>query len=348
MEAQLWPQRSHDPSGKPARRQGEQVAFSEEEDEVMTFLRSEQESYYRGDFEAFIAHWHHGPEVRRIVSGPQVGTRAHTGWEEMRPRFEEGFRQFPQNFDAREVLRWDNIQIQVLGDMAWVTYDQVVTHPVPGLHAAPFSHETKIAQRIDGAWKLVCLIVVAPGVGREDVPLIELGSDGRVVSINALARVSLDKRASLVVSHGRPHARDRGFDPGLQAAIENCTMRLATNLPCGFEKEPASAVPLGENVSGQPIFCWITTEQERVLISFDDAFQLHAMLEKAAISFSLSPAQLRLAERLASGLELATAAADLGVSVNTVRTQLRRMFEKTGTHNQAALVSRLMNTLGPD
>jgi DNA-binding CsgD family transcriptional regulator len=58
--------------------------------------------------------------------------------------------------------------------------------------------------------------------------------------------------------------------------------------------------------------------------------------------------QLNLAARLASGHDLAGAAHELGVSVNTVRTQIRRMFEKTSTHNQASLVSRLLNIQGPD
>ena len=92
----------------------------------------------------------------------------------------------------------------------------------------------------------------------------------------------------------------------------------------------------------------LETEQERVLISFDDAFLLRGRLEKAVASFGLSPAQLNLAELLASGRDLAGAAEELGVSVNTLRTQVRRMFEKTGTHNQTALVSRLLNAQGPD
>ena len=68
----------------------------------------------------------------------------------------------------------------------------------------------------------------------------------------------------------------------------------------------------------------------------------------AADTFALSPAQVALSERLASGHDLASAAADLGVSVNTVRTQVRRMFEKTGTHSQTGLVSLLLSMQNPD
>lgn len=336
------------PGSKCARVQGRLMPFSDEEEEVLRFLRSEHESYYRGDFDAFVNHWHHGPEVRRILSGPHVGTRCHSGWEELKPRFEEGFRQFPQDFDARKVFRWENIQIQLSGDMAWITYDQVAIRQLPGMHAEPFAHETKIVQRFDGDWKLVCVIVVVPGVGREDAPRIELDANGRIVSVNALAKERLDAHPGLVVSGQRPRARNRAYDPGLQCAIKQSRKRLATNLPRGFLRDEASVVPLGEDEAGQPLICWVVTEQERILISFDDTFLLRGRLEKAAANFGLTPAQLNLAEHLASGQELARAAGELGVSVNTVRTQLRRMFEKTQTHNQAALVSRLLNTSGPD
>ena len=63
-----------------------------EEEEVLAFLRSEQDSYFRGDFDAFANHWHHGPEVRRILSGHNVGTRVHMGWEELLRAFLEGLR----------------------------------------------------------------------------------------------------------------------------------------------------------------------------------------------------------------------------------------------------------------
>ena len=130
----------------------QEMSFSKEEQEVIAFLRSEHESYYRGDFDAFIAHWHHGPEVRRIISGPRTGTRVHQGWDALLPRFEEGFQKFPQNFDASKLVEWRNIQIQLAGDMAWVTYDQVALGNVPGMHISAFSHEVKIVQRLDGEW----------------------------------------------------------------------------------------------------------------------------------------------------------------------------------------------------
>lgn len=54
--------------------------------------------------------------------------------------------------------------------------------------------------------------------------------------------------------------------------------------------------------------------------------------------FDLSPAESRLAALLATGIDLAGAAAQTGVQISTARTHLERIFEKTGCHRQGELV----------
>lgn len=58
---------------------------------------------------------------------------------------------------------------------------------------------------------------------------------------------------------------------------------------------------------------------------------------------ALTPAETRLAERLAAGVPLGEAADLLGVSINTVRSQLQQIFQKTGVSRQAALVRLLLS-----
>ena len=45
--------------------------------------------------------------------------------------------------------------------------------------------------------------------------------------------------------------------------------------------------------------------------------------------------------------DLSAAAGKLGVSINTVRTHLQRMFDKTGVHTQSALVGLLLSAEAP-
>lgn len=57
--------------------------------------------------------------------------------------------------------------------------------------------------------------------------------------------------------------------------------------------------------------------------------------------FGLTPAEADTARRVAGGHGLQRVADEAGVTLSTVRIQLQRVFEKTGTHRQAELVSLL-------
>ena len=61
--------------------------------------------------------------------------------------------------------------------------------------------------------------------------------------------------------------------------------------------------------------------------------------------FGLTPAEARLALRLVAGETLRSAAAKLGITYETARTQLKNIFNKTGTSRQAELVVVVLTTL---
>ena len=60
-----------------------------------------------------------------------------------------------------------------------------------------------------------------------------------------------------------------------------------------------------------------------------------------AAAFDLTPGEARVAVAAARGMSLQKVARQHAVSTNTVRTQLRSVFGKTGTTRQAELVSLL-------
>jgi len=330
----------------PGSPDGRYVPKNDVERDILAVLRAECAAFYRSDFEELARHWVHGPEVRRVISGAYTGSRINRGWEELAARLKEGMRRYPQDFDASEWLRWENMQIEVGADMAWISYDQILVRNNEDFLSAPLQHETKILRLVSGTWKIVCLIGAVPGVGRDDTPRIELGMDGKVFRINDLAEKRLPDHPGLVVYAGRVRARNRSYDASLQDEIGRVLDFLTTNLVPRVLRT-TGLVSLGEDEDGRPIYCWVRPEQERVLVSFDDAYLLKLRLDVAADVYALSPAQYGLARLLAEGRDIADAAKQLGVSVNTLRTQLRRMFEKTGTHTQTALISALLSVQRP-
>jgi DNA-binding CsgD family transcriptional regulator len=58
--------------------------------------------------------------------------------------------------------------------------------------------------------------------------------------------------------------------------------------------------------------------------------------------YRLSPAEAGLAARIVGGMSLRQAAETIGISDNTARTHLKRVFVKTGARRQSDLVRRAL------
>jgi DNA-binding CsgD family transcriptional regulator len=83
------------------------------------------------------------------------------------------------------------------------------------------------------------------------------------------------------------------------------------------------------------------------LISFNDAQLVTSRIDQAAAIYGLTEVQTHLARLLAQGRDPAAAAEVLDVSINTVRTHIQRMFDKTGARSQSALVGLLLSAEAP-
>lgn len=70
--------------------------------------------------------------------------------------------------------------------------------------------------------------------------------------------------------------------------------------------------------------------------------QLRLPWKRIAAYYGLSPAEAKLAVILAEGESVEDAAEKLGISVHTVRTQLKSIFAKTDVRRQSELVSMLL------
>ncbi len=173
--------------------------------------------------------------------------------------------------------------------------------------------------------------------------MIEVNAELRVLWMNPQARDRMRGHPELVVAAGRLRARRRERDPALRDAVRWASRELQSLLPLTWAAKQACAVPLGEDDGGVPHFCWVLLEDGRALVAFDDADTVARRIAGARELYGLSPAQVRLARLIVDGQDLAASADLLHVSVNTLRTQLQRIFDKTGVRSQAALVRTLLS-----
>jgi DNA-binding CsgD family transcriptional regulator/PAS domain-containing protein len=113
--------------------------------------------------------------------------------------------------------------------------------------------------------------------------------------------------------------------------------------PSGAAPLLVVAVPLP-----RPSFAfWELVAPARVLVVIvDPAARSRATASAIQAAYGLTAAEARVALLLASGVNGSQMPDLLGVTAATVKTQLRRCFEKTGTHSQAEL-SRLFTMFPP-
>jgi DNA-binding CsgD family transcriptional regulator len=171
-------------------------------------------------------------------------------------------------------------------------------------------------------------------------PALMIDSRGAVRNLNRLAESLLER--DLYLHHGRLWSSDPTSNRRIKLLVEAI---LATT--------PGITPSLNQVVINRANAPWLLIEAMPVTALGSDFFNegralllLTDLTEPAAsdarllaIVLGLTPAEAKLAAKLASGSGIEGAAASLGLSRETVRTQLKAVFGKTNTRRQAELVA---------
>lgn len=189
-----------------------------------------------------------------------------------------------------------------------------------------------------------------PTQGR--VGVIVIGTGGGAVAANPAGEFLFSKRLGAIESRGL-----RFLDPVNHEALAQARRRL---------RETATRQVIVKFLMSEdegPHFAYVTPVQSLppdlaaglkplalgtdpladggVAVVFPAAEATDRLWVSVRESFGLTPAETRLAARLKDGLTLKEAADELSVSVNTVRNQLRAVFDKMGLNRQSELVRAL-------
>jgi hypothetical protein len=121
---------------------------------ILEVIERESKAFWDKDFKAYADCWAHEDYVRTMGWWAEGGITVVEGWSDRGKRTKSHMDENP-NPNPQNPLR-KNMNIRVGKDMAWVTFDQYgkdtddPTFDMPGL-----SRETRILEKIDGAWKIV-------------------------------------------------------------------------------------------------------------------------------------------------------------------------------------------------
>jgi len=176
--------------------------------------------------------------------------------------------------------------------------------------------------------------------------------DGVILTDAAARPVFLNARAARIVAEGD--------------GLDVTTAQVVTATPIATQRLRAAVtdVSAGAAVTGRQLRVERPSQRPPLLLTILPMAQLGAVLpgvgapsvaifitetdaplaiDCAAVReiFHLTARECDVAARIAGGLALDETAADLGIGHGTVRSHLTQIYEKTGTHSQAALVALL-------
>lgn len=178
--------------------------------------------------------------------------------------------------------------------------------------------------------------------------------DGTIVFMNRHAAALGERADALQIKFGRLTAKDKCNASDLAAALNRCLAPSWSHVP-----PPQITLALMQDNSTGLIATVLrhgrqrgatergpTTDLAMVIVK-DPGMAPHLPAEAFGRLYSLTQAELRVATALVSGVTPQVAATSLGISCNTVKTHLQRIFEKTSTSRQSDLIALMMRTAPP-
>lgn len=175
--------------------------------------------------------------------------------------------------------------------------------------------------------------------------MIFFDSAGKIIGMNRSANYLLAQRDGLVSSDGRLLAEDSLQSGQLEAAIRQA---IATSAGKGLH--PGGAVDIKRrslkslHVTVIPVRSIdLGTSKGAAAVAFlvDPTQQVRPRTEILRDLFRMTPAECRVAFLLSDGKSLSEIAQILGVSRNTLKTQVASVYSKTGASRQSQLVRLL-------
>lgn len=171
---------------------------------------------------------------------------------------------------------------------------------------------------------------------------ITVTSDGQVVHANSSAQALLRRADGLDTSRGKLFAHDLSSNRALASAI------AAASSPSECS---ASAISVMRPGGGRYDLTISTLRKQGgpalVLITARDPDLVDPSLEKRlTVLYDLTSAEASITVRLADGARLTEIAGERGVSVETIRSQLKSVFDKLGCDRQGEVVA-IVKSLPP-
>lgn len=312
--------------------------------EIIALIHANRIGIWTKDYDTWAACFVQTDYLTRWGYNVQGGTSIRHGWDDISRRAMPLFAgaEMPVSLDFAYKTTVENLILRIEGDMAWASYEQ--HHPQignPGFRGSGLTHELRVFERHEGRWRIAVLGHMGNNGFHDGAAMFELAPDGSVRWASAQALERLPDDDDLVIRNGKLRARDAACQRRLVAALA-----WAANVDSGYNPRRGSMPIVLELGEGMPTrVWWVLVDAGTIYFLMDEQSMTGERLDIAAAIFGLSASQRRLAGLIADGLALPDAARQMGISANTAKTHLQRIYDKTGVHTQPKLI-RVMLSVG--
>jgi len=314
----------------------------DENPEIMDVLKRETDLFVRQDFDGWAACWVQDSRAREVCVSSSLGTTVLEGWDAL-SRYMQNVMENGATCELLDVQRL-NVNATVSGNIAHVVYDEVSQHANGRIEN---TFETRVLERADGTWRILYASFVLRGHQQIDASRLAVDAKGEILCAPDEARQKLASHRGLQISGNRLRATRPAWDKILQAGLKCAAEQHGYFQHYRYMAESGKnfrlPIVLGETDEGSVVVCILFVRDGLTFVETESDGDVDARMTLATTIFGLSDGQMSLAHRIVQGDNLIAASQELGISKNTVRTHLSRIYEKTGVNSQTALVRTLLS-----
>ena len=315
---------------------------TDEERAIAAVLHAETQAFVDADFETWSSYFVHAERTTELFVNSATGLSVARGWSEIAARTRHALQ---NNLGCGMIrFRQENHQSRIEGSTAWVMFDGWAEDR-NGYTWDKF--ETRILERGPRGWKIVFSSTVEKSIGEPAHDSLSVDKNGNVIWATPQTLEKIKEHPFLTISAGHIRARRRNWDKVLQEAVKEAgqyhgfyELRSFATQTGGPFCYPAV---LGDTDDGGVAVVTISVRNGATQLQIDTEELIQRRLTVAQAVFKLSDGQVKIARHIAEGAGLKSIAETLGMSVNTARTHLSRLYEKTGVNSQTALVRLLLS-----
>jgi len=313
-----------------------------DEREIIAVIEEETAAWLRRDLGDWADCWIQDERAQHVNARPSVGGRRIRDFGSIHGYFADRLAQMPDSGVQPSQVRREDWQISIGVDMAWVTFDQVVPLDAPSDTAPGRHNHLRILEKVGGRWKIVAVFHIPNRIGYHACPWVHLDQNGLIIESGAGAEDALrDHKALKIVGRrlcGKGRADNRKLRDALAEASDLIERRVG--------RTPAPLV-LSDTDDLSISLCWVSIADMMIVILLEDENLLTRSMKRAGEAYKLTARQVRVAEAIARGNDLNRVALALGVQPSTVRTHVKRMFDRVGVNSQPALMRALLSVEAP-